>query len=387
LTDDLGIKLEMSGRTYEANIYYLSRIATKAIDEQTLMGLFRTTMQLGDIDLVLERLNYLLQLDVINRSLLILLSARLNVEICEFESATDLLKEVSRCKFPSDMSVDFHLATLDVLISNNSFLEAYQLTKSLGEESTVFLRRRIEIEILMGQPKSAFESLKKYVGLLNLEFERVGSSTRYITASGMLFHLANQIWLDQGFDNYGDLLPLNKSMEIIRSHSNKHSNASPPFNQNLSLDMDISNFSWMSRRNSYISFEQSKKIMMGFINSLPRGPIEVTWVPKLDWEQVHQWDGIHDYFFCEESGYVSTSNFALSGNSPIAKKWVQCMRSFQYTKVSEPIDLHIGGGLLTRIIATYFVENSNDVIPLVYPRGVLRRHRTLSPKYISGLSS
>jgi hypothetical protein len=238
----------------------------------------------------------------------------------------------------------------------------------------------------MGKPQAAIATLKNYVSHLNIQQKSKGKPGNFRTASGMLFNLANQIWLDIDFKKESSIPSLYESMAIVRNYTEKKTFEIGKLFSSLDTSQDSWKISDWKTLTGAMSRKKHKSLVIEFLSSPFDKNLEMFANPIMDWERNTIWRSEQDYFFCEESGYISSSNFGLVAKSPIAQSWFSYVQRIKGFRVPDPIDLFVGGGILTRLVAVELLKNSASPELMVLPRTLLRRYRSLPNRYSSTIN-
>lgn len=378
---ELALKLEQEGNLARAYQAYLGLVASSVFSPPIIRGLVRTTIRVGDIKSLSQNVVEYCKTAKVSQGVTALLAAKLNCEIGNITKAIELFSSIQKSELSKNDLFDYTLLQVDLKVLRNKIEDAHLQLIDNQALNLNLLRRKVELEITLGRPKDAIQSLKEYVSALNLEQKSQGKPGNFRTASGMLFNLANQIWLDQDFATSGKLPTLFESMKIIREHINKPSiHQKIIFNQESMQKGDFQEISWSSVK-GLGSKSRQKKMALEFLSHGLKDSMEFRFMDEIIWDKRFTWNCNVSYFFCEESGYVSSSNFGLVSSSQTSKSWSEYIRQIGEHRVPDPIDLFIGGAVITRLLALQIIEGASSEAFTVIPRSALREFRVLPPRY------
>jgi hypothetical protein len=211
-----GLKHEQSGDYFSALSTYRQELDSDRLTKDVLRGLFRTTLKVGDIHALSLDLLDLCKSTGISSASAQLMQGRLLVEIGENQRARDIACELDSKFFGVSENLELELLRANMLALDFRFDEAIELLKKSDQVSPNHWRRIAEFELAAHRPESAVVALKFYVQELNKKNASRGSSKRFITASGFIFNLANQVWLEQKFPETKEFPSLMQSMKALQ---------------------------------------------------------------------------------------------------------------------------------------------------------------------------
>ena len=382
----LAFEYETSGKISEAYKLYLTLASDKNPSDDIIRGLIRTTLRVGDVSSLIRILPNLLIHSKINPNVVLLQEAKLYLEIGETKLSEHHLNKIDQSNLSQNDSHEIELLNVNIKVLRGLPEEALEILMRQNLPNLNLLRRRVEIEILMGKPQAAIATLKNYVSHLNIQQKSKGKPGSFRTASGMLFNLANQIWLDIDFKKESSIPSLYESMAIVRNYTEKKTFEISKLFSSLDTSQDSWKISDWKTLTGAMSRKKHKSLVIEFLSSPFDKYLEMFANPIMDWERNTIWRSEQDYFFCEESGYISSSNFGLLPKSPIAKSWLSYVQKIKGFRVPDPIDLFVGGGILTRLVATELLKKSASPELMVLPRTQLRRYRSLPNPYSSTIN-
>jgi len=386
-----GLTLEKLGKFDLAHAFYESEVAQSRVSKEVVRGLFRTTMKVGDIATFVSTLPELSHIAGINHNSANLMQARLLIEIGEVEAARKFADEIdSKHLRPLEIS-EFDLLEADILASEFRFEEALESLNHATNVSINILRRVAELELALQKPTESMTALKKYVSELNTRNKANGDTKRFVTASGPIFNLVNQIWLEQKFPASDERLSLSQSMNTLVDYckstleevtfldmrkpnqenqglNNNTCNYTKAINLNPDLDLPNENYRQPSNLESLIDFTKDKATNREHSNGLAR-----------EWEANHDLTDKH-FFAIEESGLAIATNFGICSMCEFLPNWHKSLLDSKAAGRKGNLPHLSPGGSLTRYLAVMIQESSNHA-PVIIHRSKLRVARCLPARY------
>jgi hypothetical protein len=393
---EAGQRLEQSGDYDSALSIYWQELESGRLSKNVIRGLFRSTLKVGDIHgLSLELLD-LCESTGINSASAQLMQGRLLLEIGEIERAKEFAYELDSKFFSISENIELELLKANILALEFRFYEAIELLRKSDQVSINHLRRIAELELAAHRPESAVNALKLYVKALNKKNALQGSSRRFLTASGFLFNLANQIWLEQEFPEANELPSLLDSMKILQRASIENILKSEEIFKIISPDStrfiadDYSDESLANRETSSRESEfregnfrenanDRSELLLMFIDKSPKQE-EFSIVPKKKWEIQYRLFPTPHIFTVEESGIAIWTNFKVCSGCSFVTPWSKFLKSSKKRGEKSFMSHRFPGGRLTQLLAQNLVLESGHS-PEVLLRNSYRRGRKLPGRY------
>lgn len=391
-----GLKHERTGDYFSALSFYRQELDSGRFAKEAVRGLFRSTLKVGDIRSLSLELSDLCQVSGISKASEKLMQGRLQIEIGEVERSKNFVNDIDSKLLGVSEVVELDLLRANTLALEFKFDSAIELLKRSDSLVTNHLRRIAELEIAAHRPENAVTAIKIYVKELNRLNRSRGISNRYITSSGLLFNLANQIWLEQKFPETKDLPSLIESMKILqRASMEKFIHGEEIFEKvrldsSCFIEADTRNNSSLNGESlSYMS-KPSDAYFKGKANNSPeallmfldRSPTleEFSRIPLQKWENQFRLPPSSHIFIVEESGFAIWTNFKACAGCRLITSWVQFLLSSKERGDKNFISHRFPGGRLTQLLARNF-EQVSDHSPVVILRNSYRRGRILLDKY------
>jgi hypothetical protein len=386
-----GLTLEQSGKLDLAHAFYESEVAESRVTKEVVRGLFRTTLRVGDIVSLSSTLQQLSQVAGINENSAILMQARLLIEIGDVEDAKEFVMEVDSKHLGLAEISELDLLKADIFANEFRFQEAVEALNQSSNVSINMLRRVAELELALQNPTESITALKRYVSELNTRNKASGDTKRFITASGAIFNLANQIWLEQKFPASDEQLSLSQSMKMlvdyckstseelifldIRKHNQENSEIikntaieQKTIHPKLDPDLTKKTVKQPSILDSLIDLTNDKPTNGEYSNGSAR-----------EWEANHVLTGKH-FFAIEESGLAIATNFGICSMCEFLPKWHKSLLETKTAGRKSHLPHLSAGGTLTRYLAEMIQESSSHA-PIIIQRSKLRAVRSLPPRY------
>jgi len=386
-----GLALEKLGKFDLAHAFYESEVAESRVSKEVVRGLFRATMKVGDIATFVSTLPELNQVAGINNNSANLMQARLLIEIGEVEAARKFADEIdSKHLRPHEIS-EFDLLKADILASEFRFEEALESLNQATNVSINILRRVAELELALQKPTESITALKKYVSELNTRNKANGDTKRFITASGPIFNLVNQIWLEQKFPASDEQFSLSQSMKTLVDYckstseevtfdnrsmlrqENQEVSENTTVKENLMQakpdpDLPKKAVRQPSNLDSLIEFTKDKPTNKEYSNGLAR-----------EWEANHDLTNKH-FFAIEESGLAIATNFGTCSMCEFLPEWHKSLLDSKAAGRKGHLPHLSPAGSLTRYLAEMIQESSIHA-PVIIRRSKLRIVRCLPTRY------
>jgi len=386
-----GLTQEKSGNYDLAQAIYQQEIAEGRATKDSVRGLFRTTIRVGDISLLVLTLPELSQIAGINHNSSNLMQARLHIEIGQIEESRKLTAEIDVKHLGQPETSELALLKADILASEFRFQEALEVLNHSPNPSINILRRIAEIELALHKPMESISSLKRYVSELNNKNKISGDSKRFITASGAIFNLANQIWLEQKFPGSEKQLSLSQSMKVLVEHCKLTSGRINLENQgNLpqknfeigeistpkqsalqpKADLDLSEIPNKRPDNVdlLIKFTQENPANREYSSGLAR-----------EWEAKYVLANEH-FFAIEESGLALATNFRTCSMCIFLPEWHGGLLETKAAGRKSHLPHLSPGGSLTKHLAE-MIQESPIHSPTIIHRSRVRAFRYLPGRY------
>jgi len=386
-----GLTLEKSGKFDLAHLFYELEIAESRVTKEVVRGLFRTTMKVGDIATFVSTLPELSHIAGINENSANLMQARLLIEIGEVEAARKFVNEIDSKHLGLPEISELDLLKADILASEFRFEEALESLNQATNVSINILRRVAELELALQKPTESITALKKYVSELNPRNKAKGETKRFITASGAIFNLANQIWLEQKFPASDKQLSLSQSMKTLVDYSKSTSEAVTfvdirkpnqdiqGFTKNTTIvqktihpkldpDLPKKTVRQPSILDSLIDFTKDKPTNREYSNGSAR-----------EWEANHVLKNKH-FFAIEESGLAIATSFGTCSMCEFLPKWHKNLLDSKAAGRKGNLPHLSPAGSLTRFLAEMIQESSIHA-PVIIQRSKLRAARCLPARY------
>ncbi len=386
-----GLTLEKSGKLDLAHAFYASEVAESRVTKEVVRGLFRATMKVGDIATLTSTLPELSQVAGINENSANLMQARLLTEISEVEDAKKFVNEIDSKHLGLPEISELDLLKADILASEFRFQEAVEALNQSSNVSINMLRRVAELQLALQNPTESITALKKYVSELNTRNKASGETKRFITASGAIFNLANQIWLEQKFPASDKQLSLSQSMKALVDYckstseevtfdnrsmlrqENQEVSENTTVKENLMQakpdpDLPKKAVRQPSNLDSLIEFTKEKPSDREYSNGLAR-----------EWEANHVLTNKH-FFAIEESGLAIATNFGICSMCEFLPKWHKSLLETRAAGRKSHLPHLSPGGSLTRYLAQMIQESSIHA-PVIIQRSKLRAARCLPARY------
>ena len=242
----------------------------------------------------------------------------------------------------------------------------------------------MELQIAVGEPEEAITALKAHVALLNSKNVGTAKKKTYITASGKLFAIANQIWLDKTYPSNDGLPTLLESMKIIKKFSITQTINDELFREDKLNKQDIHK---LDNHEPDKSMQLAMFTIDEFLRSQKQRSVlnqdfEVRGMrdgSTFAWEDKYPWNMSNSYFAMEESGYVSLHNFGLLNQNKLSHELQKIFDQALLEDLGSSLLLFLEFKL-TRILAREIYEKGScDCLLMAQP--ILRKLRVLSPRY------
>jgi hypothetical protein len=233
----------------------------------------------------------------------------------------------------------------------------------LDRVSTNHLRRIAELELASHRPEKTLLALKRYVEALNKKNKAEGSSKRFITASGFIFNLANQMWLEQKFPISPEGLNLSQSMKVLSDYSRLNEvKVFDEINSEQKQEIPTLQNSQQSTLDLLIDFTREKPSTREFSIGLPRG-----------WEAKYSLTNKH-FFVIEESGLAIATNFGICSMCEFLPEWHKSLLETKAAGRKSHLPHLSPEGSLTRYLAE-MIQNSSNHAPVIIHRAKVRSGR------------
>jgi hypothetical protein len=391
-----GLKDEQSGDYFSALSTYRQELDSDRLTKDVLRGLFRATLKVGDIHALSLDLLDLCKSTGISSASAQLMQGRLLVEIGENQRARDIACELDSKFFGVSENLELELLRANMLALDFRFDEAIELLKKSDQVSPNHLRRIAELELAAQRPESVVIALKSYVRELNKKNKLQGSNKRFITASGFLFNLANQMWLEQKFPQVRDLPSLSYSMKMLQEISRDNfeareqifdlipgqlSNPAPDcVSQNSTRNqMVISNNGTLNKRTPENDPKSSLDSLIRFVDDdFIAG--EFSRIPLEGWELRYKLPPNIEVFSVEESGLPVWTNFKLSAERSLIFSWSEHLKESKQIAKKGHFSHSYPSVRLTQLLARELEFNPAHS-PKIILRNIMRRGRHLSRRY------
>lgn len=391
-----GLKHEQSGDYFSALSIYRRELDSDRLTRDVLRGLFRSTLKVGDIHALSLDLIDLCKSTGISSASAQLMQGRLLVEIGENERARDIANELDSKFFGVSEILELELLRANILALEFRFDEAIKLLKESVQVTTNHLRRIAELELAAQRPENAVIALKFYVQELNKRNSLQGSRKRFITASGFIFNLANQMWLEQKFPQTNGLPSLSESMRILQGVIKASANERRAIFFPLPISSSTLASSYFQKdslvRQEYLGV--SREVEMGESARKGHGKLEtlIKFIdepsqtgeffryPLQNWELTFTYVTETDFFCVEESGFALWENFKFRASGNLLSRWRSDLESSGLAGRKDFLSHNYPGASLTRLIAEE-VRHQSGRKPLIIPRARLRLGRCLSSRY------
>ena len=391
-----GLEHERSRDYLSALAIYRHELDSNRLTKDVVRGLFRTTLKVGDIHSLSLELPELCQLSGISKDSEKLMQGRLQLEIGEVERSRNFVNDLDSKRLGVSEVVELDLLRANILALEFKFDSAIELLRKSDSMSANHFRRIAELEIAAHRPENAVTAIKLYVRELNKINSSRGISKRYITSSGLLFNLANQIWLEQKFPETKELPSLVDSMKILqRASIEKFIHGEEIFEKvrpdsSCFIEADTRNISLVNRETlSYMS-KPNDAYFTGKANNSPESLLmffdksptlgEFSRIPLQKWENQFRLPPSSHIFIVEESGFAIWTNFKACAGCRFITSWGQFLLSSKERGDKDFISWRFPGGRLTQLLARNF-EQVSDHSPVVILRNSYRRGRLLLDKY------
>jgi hypothetical protein len=382
---------EKSGNHDLALEIYTLEVAENRVSEAAVRGLFWATMRVGDLASLASTLPDVSRVAGINDDSANLMQARLLIEIGEVEEAKKLVYEINDKHLSTPEISELDLLKADIFASEFRFHNALESLKQTSQMDTNTLRRVAELELALQKPTEVITSLKRYVAELNKNNKANGDTNRFVTASGPIFDLANQIWLEQRFPTPDKTLSLSKSMKVLveyckltskeisfannakQNRNNKENSQNATIEQSLThprsyLDLSKTSHKQPSNLESLIEFTKERPTNREYSDALTR-----------EWEAKYFLANEH-FFAIEESGLAITTNFGTCSNCEFLPQWHQSLIETKAAGRKSHLPHLSASGSLTRFLAE-MIQSSSTHTPIIIHRSKLRAVRALPDRY------
>jgi hypothetical protein len=364
-----GLKHEQSGSFDLALSLYIAEVKSGRTTKDAVRGLFRSTIKVGDISSLTLDLPDLCRSSGISDSSAKLMQGRLLIEIGEIEKAREVTEQLEFKHLGTSEIVELELLRANILTLEFRFDEAIESLGMSDHFSSNHLRRIAELELASHRPEKTILALKRYVEALNKKSKAEGSSKKFITASGFIFNLANQVWLEQKFPTPPEGLNLSQSMKVLSDYSRLNEvKVFDEINSVQKQEIPTLQNSRQSTLDLLIDFTSEKPSTREFSNGLPRG-----------WEAKYSLTNKH-FFVIEESGLAIATNFGICSMCEFLPEWHESLLEAKAAGRKSHIPHLSPGGSLTRFLAE-MIQNSSKHAPVIIHRAKVRSGRTLLPRY------
>ena len=387
MTLEIALNLEKSGSFLDSLSKFEALFALDPLNRSVTDGLIRNTLRVGDINSLTARLLQIKENSTIDRQYIENWLSRLYLEIGKYREAKSFVLDLGSKDLRGFSGAHSILLKADCLAAEGLIEEAIGVLEGLENPNSETLRRIAELYLVLRRPEEAIQNLKKSVKYLNTKNATKNNSRRFITASGLFFHIINQTWLDCRLPIRGVLPTLSDSMKLIKSKTTKfelESDTSSVLNFDLSTSQskkESLELNW-----SQIDLNNNDAVAMTqlceFISRMKSKDYEISATYLQPWEKVSKFNVTYTIFVCEESGYVLSSNFQIGRDFEFAEMWESELRRYG-KKLPTPRDLYVGGGLITRILANLIENNQLPDAVKIFNRNDFRRYRVLPNKYTS----
>jgi hypothetical protein len=385
------LNYEKSGNDDLALAHYTLEVAENRVSEAAVRGLFWATMRVGDVASLVLTLPDVSRVAGINDDSANLMQARLLIEIGEVEEAKKLVYEINDKHLSTPEISELDLLKADIFACEFRFHNALESLKQTSQMNTNTLRRVAELELALQKPTEVIAALQRYVAELNKNNEANGDTNRFITASGPIFNLANQIWLEQRFSTSDKSLSLSQSMKVLvdyckltskeisfannakQNQNNKENSQNATIEQSLThprsyLDLSKNSYKQPSNLESLIEFTKERPSNREYSNAMTR-----------EWESTYFLANEH-FFAIEESGLAITTNFGICSNCEFLSEWHQSLLTSNAAGRKSELPHLSASGSLTRYLAE-MVQSRSIHSPTILHRSKLRAVRTLPARY------
>ena len=382
---------EKSGNYDLAQALYLTEVAESRVTKESVRGFFRTTLRVGDILSLTSSLPELSQLSGINENSAKLMQARLLIEIGEVEETRKCVHEIESKHLSTTEISELDLLKADIFASEFRFEEAVESLNQSSNISINLLRRIAELELASQKPTESITALKQHVSELNDRNKASGNTNRFITASGAIFNLANQIWLEQRFPTSDKTLSLSQSMKVLVEYckftsgevslvnnaklnqNNQDTSQNATIEQSLthpksSSDPLRTSHKQPSNVDLLIEFTKEKPTNREYSNAMTR-----------EWEAKYFLANKH-FFAIEETGLAIATNFGICSMCEFLPQWHQSLLETKAAGRKGHLPHLSASGSLTRFLAE-MIQSSSAHTPIIIHRSKLRAVRALPNRY------
>lgn len=393
-----GLKYEQSGDYFSAMSTYRQELDWGRVTKDAVRGLFRSTLKVGDIYSLTLELSELCRTAGIGDGPSKLMLGRLLIEIGEIERSREAVNDINSKSLSTSESTNLDLLNADILALDFRFDEAIELlSKSYYCANANYFRRIAELEIAAQRPKNAILALKRYVDALNRQNESQANAKRFITASGFIFNMANQMWLEQDFPEAKDLPSLSESMKVLQeviqvdsnpgdedlqscSYESFNTITSESYKETSSKSRNINSISEVKKIRSKGKTESGIEALIEFLN-VPAQSVEFSRSPLQNWETHSVIKSESHFFAIEESGLAVWSNFKICPSCNFVAVWSQALKSSKISSRRDFLSHNYPEAILTQLLARE-VENRTRHTPKLITRWRLRQSRVIPGRYI-----